>query len=338
MKAVGYHHNLPLSDERSLIDLDLPEPAALRSNDLLVEVHAVSVNPVDVKVRAGVAPPAGSAKVLGWDAAGVVRAVGSAVQGFAPGDAVWYAGAIDRPGSNAQRQLVDHRIVAKKPPSLDWAAAAALPLTTITAWELLFDRLGVPQGGGAGQRLLITGAAGGVGSMLIQLARRYTQLEVIATASRPASIDWVTNLGAQHVIDHRQPLDAELKRFGIPGVHLVASLTATDQHYPAIVEALLPQGRLALIDDTPGPLDARPLKRKSLSLHWEMMFTRSLFGTEDIARQGQLLAEVARAIDAGELRTTLTRRFGRIDAANLKAAHAWVESGQAIGKGVLEGF
>ena len=338
MKAVGYHHNLPLTDPAALLDLDLPEPAAPGPNDLLVAIEAVSVNPVDTKVRAGMAPPPGTPRVLGWDAAGTVRAVGSAVQGFAVGDRVWYAGAIDRAGSNAELQLVDHRIVAVRPTSLDAGQAAAMPLTAITAWELLFDRLGVPEGGGAGQRLLVTGAAGGVGSMLLQLARSRTQLQLIATASRPETIDWALSMGAHQVIDHTKPLADELKRIGVDGVHLVASLTHTEQHYPALVEALRPQGRLALIDDMAGPLDARPLKRKSLSLHWEMMFTRSLFGTEDIAAQGRLLAEAARMVDAGVLRSPLTRRFGRIDATTLKTAHAWIESGRAIGKGVLEGF
>lgn len=338
MKAVGYHHNLPLTDDAALLDLTLPDPGAPGPNDLLVAVEAVSVNPVDTKVRAGMAPPPGSARVLGWDAAGTVRAIGSAVQGFAPGDRVWYAGAIDRPGSNAELQLVDHRIVSRRPATLDAGQAAAMPLTAITAWELLFDRLGVPQGGGAGQRLLVTGGAGGVGSMLLQLARCRTHLQLIATASRPETVDWALAMGAHHVIDHTQPLAGELERIGVDGVHLVASLTHTEQHYPALVEALRPQGRLALIDDMNEPLDARPLKRKSLSLHWEMMFTRSLYGTEDIAAQGRLLAEVARAVDEGALRSPLSKRFGRIDAATLKAAHAWIESGRAIGKGVLEGF
>lgn len=338
MKAVGHFLNLPLSDERALLDLTLPEPGEPAPNDLLVAVEAVSVNPVDVKLRAGLPPPAGTARVLGWDAAGTVRAIGSAVQGFAPGDRVWYAGAIDRPGSNAELQRVDHRIAALRPRTLDAGQAAAMPLTTITAWELLFDRLGVAPGGGAGQRLLVTGAAGGVGSMLLQLARSRTRLELIATASRPESADWVRTMGAHHVIDHHQPLAAELARIGADGVHLVTSLTHTDQHFAALVEALRPQGRLALIDDPQTVLDVRALKRKSLSLHWEMMFTRSLHGTEDMAAQGRLLAEVARAVDAGTLRTTLKRRFGRIDAAQLRQAHAWVESGHAIGKAVLEGF
>ena len=346
MKAIGYHQNLPLSDERALLDLDLPEPEP-GPHDLLVAVHAVSVNPVDVKVRAGVAPEPGQAKVLGWDAAGTVLAVGAKAQGFAVGDRVYYAGAIQRPGSNAERHVVDARVAAKMPATLDFAQAAALPLTSITAWELLFDRLGVARaaqagqpatGGGAGQRLLVTGAAGGVGSILLQLARQFTQLEIIATASRPETVDWALSLGAHHVIDHHQPLAAELQRIGVPGVDLVASLTHTEQHYPALVQALLPQGRLALLDDLSGPLDVMALKRKSLSLHWEMMFTRPLFETADIGAQGRLLAEVARAVDAGVLRHTLTRRFGAITAANLKQAHAWIESGRAIGKGVLEGF
>lgn len=345
MKAIGYHQNLPLSDERALLDLDLPAPQP-GAHDLLVKVQAVSVNPVDTKVRNGVAPEPGQAKVLGWDAAGTVLAVGSEVQGFAVGDRVYYAGAINRQGSNAEQQVVDARIAAQMPASLDFAQAAALPLTAITAWELLFDRLGVArsalagdgQGVGAGQRLLVTGAAGGVGSILLQLARQYTQLEIIATASRPETIDWVHAMGAHHVIDHHKPLANELKRIGMPGVNLVASLTHSEQHYPALVEALLPQGKLALLDEFTKPLDVMALKRKSLSLHWEMMFTRSMFGTPDIAEQGRLLAEVARAIDAGALRHTLTKRFGNINAANLKQAHAWIESGKAIGKGVLEGF
>jgi zinc-binding alcohol dehydrogenase family protein len=219
---------------------------------------------------------------------------------------------------------------------LDFAAAAALPLTSITAWELLFERLGVPQGGGAGQRLLVVGGAGGVGSILVQLARRLTRLEVVATASRPDTMAWAQEMGAHHVIDHRQPLDEALASAGLQGgVHLVASLTHTEAHYAALVRALRPAGRLALIDDLAGPLDVRALKSKSLSLHWEMMFTRSMFQTDDMAEQGRLLAAVADAVDAGTLRSTKTREFGELSAATLREAHAWVESGRAIGKGVL---
>lgn len=337
MKAVAYRQSLPITDTQSLIDLELPEPE-LRANDLLVEVKAVSVNPVDTKVRRNVAPPEGQAKVLGWDAAGIVRAVGSAVSRFRVGDRVWYAGAIDRAGSNSALQAVDERIVGPMPATLGFAEAAALPLTSITAWELLFDRLGVPRDGGEGQSLLIVGGAGGVGSVLTQIARRLTRLTVIATASRPETQAWCADMGAHHVIDHRQPLGEELRRIGHPQVNLVASLTATEQHYTALVEALVPQGKLALIDDPAAPLDITALKRKSLSLHWELMFTRSLFQTPDIAEQHQLLGEVARLVDAGVLRSTVTERFGALNAENLRRAHAWVESGRAIGKGVLEGF
>lgn len=337
MKAVGFFQNHPLAHPEALVDVELPEPAP-GPDDLLVEVKAVSVNPVDVKVRAGGSVPADGPRIAGWDAAGVVRAVGANVRGFAPGDEVYYAGSIDRPGSNAQRQAVDARIVGRKPKTLSFADAAALPLTSITAWELLFDRLGVAPGGGAGQRLLVVGGAGGVGSMLVQIARRFTALTVIATASRPETVDWVTRLGAHHVVDHRQPLADELARLGADGVHLVASLTQTEQHYAALVAALRPQGRLALIDDPKQPLDISAMKGKSLSLHWELMFTRPMFRTEDIAAQGRLLDEVARAIDDGRLQGTRTRHFGVLSASTLREAHAWIESGRAIGKGVLDGI
>jgi zinc-binding alcohol dehydrogenase family protein len=337
MKAIAHRQNLPVTSPQALELIDLPEPVA-GPLDLLVQVQAVSVNPVDVKVRAGMPVPAEGHRVLGWDAAGTVVGLGHEVKGFAVGDRVWYAGAIDRAGSNSERQVVDSRIVSRMPASLDFLQAAALPLTTITAWELLFDRLGVPQGGGAGQKLLVTGAAGGVGSILVQIARQFTQLEIIGTASRPETRDWVLAQGAHHVIDHRQPLHEALKAAGLGPVNLVASLTKTEQHYAAIVEALAPQGKLALIDDLSGPLDVRLLKGKSLSLHWEMMFTRSRHQTADIARQGELLAEVAKAVDAGRIKTTLTRQFGELSVGRLLEAHAQVESGTTIGKVVLGGF
>lgn len=335
MKAIAYREPLPIEHANALLDLELPEPRAT-GRDLLVRVRAVSVNPVDTKIRRNSAPAAGQAKVLGWDAAGVVEAVGDQVTLFKPGDRVFYAGDITRPGSNAELQVVDERIVGCMPTSLDFAAAAALPLTSITAWELLFERLGVtPQTEGA---LLIVGAAGGVGSILTQLARQLTRLTVIGTASRPSTQAWVSGLGAHHVIDHSQPLSAELKRIGIPAVTHVASLTQTAAHYEQLIEALAPQGKLGLIDDPAGPLDMRPLKRKSLSLHWELMFTRSMFQTADMAQQGVLLNRIAALIDAGQLRSTLGENFGAINAANLKRAHVLIESGTAQGKLVLEGF
>jgi zinc-binding alcohol dehydrogenase family protein len=336
MKAVGYRQALPIDTPDSLEDLELPEPAPA-ARDLLVRVKAISVNPVDAKVRKGVAPEAGQAKVLGWDAVGTVEAIGAAVTGFKPGDRVYYAGSITRPGANSELHAVDERIAAIAPKSLDDAQAAALPLTTITAYELLFDRLKVPKNGGAGQTLLIVGGAGGVGSILIQLARQLTQLRVIATASRTETRQWCLDLGAHAVIDHSKPLAAELKAAGIGGVDMVASLTNTDKHYAQIIESLKPQGQLAVIDDAP-VLDAMALKGKCLSLHWELMFTRSKFETPDMARQGELLAEVAALVDAGRIRTTANASFGTINAANLRRAHALIESGTAQGKVVLQGF
>ena len=335
MKAVAYtEHGLLISDPRALQDVTLPIPQP-GPRDLRVAVRAISVNPVDTKVRNGVAVT--EPRVLGWDAVGIVDAVGDEVTLFQPGDAVFYAGAIGRPGSNAEYQLVDERIVGHKPASLDDAAAAALPLTAITAWELLFDRLRIAEGGGEGQTLLVVGAAGGVGSILVQLARQLTRLTVIGTASRPDTQDWVYGLGAHHVIDHSQPLTDGLQRLGIAEVSHVASLTHTDQHYDQIVAALAPQGQLALIDD-PGQLDVMALKRKSLSLHWESMFTRSSFNTPDLQRQHDLLERVAALVDAGVLRTTLGEHYGRINAANMRQAHTLIESHRARGKLVLEGF
>ncbi|MCQ4163870.1 zinc-binding alcohol dehydrogenase family protein [Tahibacter harae] len=337
MKAIGYYKNLPIDDAHALVDLDLPEPQP-GPRDLLVEIRAVSVNPVDTKLRRNAAPAEGQARVLGFDAAGVVRAVGSEVSLFKPGDRVWHAGSIVRPGSNAELQLVDERIAGHMPASLDFAQAAALPLTAITAWELLFDRLQVSREHSGGQTLLVTGAAGGVGSILVQLARRLTGLRVIGTASRAETRDWVLGLGAHDVLDHSRPLAGELGRIGVSALDYVASLTHTDQHYDAFVEALRPQGRLGLIDDPATPLDVMKLKRKALSLHWEMMFTRPLFETPDMIEQHRLLGEVARLIDAGVIRTTLGEHYGRIDAATLRRAHALIESGKARGKIVLEGF
>lgn len=331
MKAIAYTQNGAAS---VLTDLQLPAPTP-GPRDLLVQVQAISVNPVDTKVRSGAAVT--EPRVLGWDAVGIVQQVGDQVSLFKVGDSVFYAGAIDRPGSNSELHLVDERIVGHKPQSLDNAHAAALPLTSITAWELLFDRLGVPEGGGEGQSLLIIGAAGGVGSILTQLARKLTKLTVIGTASRDETRQWVTDLGAHHVIDHSQPLVAQLEAIGVGQVDHVASLTHTDKHFEQLIEALRPQGQLALIDD-PKTLDVMPMKRKALSLHWELMFTRSLFQTPDMIKQHELLERVAELIDSGMLRTTLGEHYGVINAANLIRAHELIESGTAKGKIVLEGF
>lgn len=337
MRAVAYKVPQPISAETSLIDVDLPIPEA-KGHDLLVEIKAVSVNPVDVKVRAGVAPAADEFKVLGWDAAGVVKAVGPEVTLFKAGDEVFYSGVINRPGSNAEFHLVDERIVGRKPKTLDFASAAALPLTSITAYEALFDRLRVQDPvPGAARAVLIIGGAGGVGSVAIQIARALTDLMVIATASRPATSEWIRKLGAHHVVDHSQPIAAQVAALGLGPPGFVFSTTNTDQHIKEIVEAIAPQGRFALIDD-PKTLDIVPFKRKAASIHWELMFTRPLFGTPDMIEQHKLLNKVAELVDAGEIRTTLSETLGTINAANLKKAHVMIESGRTKGKLVLEGF
>lgn len=343
MKAVAYQQAGPVSATESLIDIELPRPKAT-GRDLLVEVRAVSVNPVDTKVRASAQPEGSAYKVIGYDAAGVVVEAGEATSLFKPGDEVWYAGSISRPGTNAQFHLVDERIVGRKPKSVDDATAAALPLTGITAWELLFDRLGVAEAPSpadpkqAAGTLLVTGAAGGVGSILVQLARRLTGLAVIGTASRPETQAWVKELGAHAVIDHTQPLTPQVAALGLPPVTHVASLTHTEQHYAALVDLLAPQGKLGLIDDPQEPIDIRLLKRKALSLHWEMMFARPVFGTPDMQQQHVLLNRLADLVDAGTVRSTVQQNLGTINAANLKRAHALVESHRVQGKLVLSGW
>ncbi|MBT8363059.1 MAG: zinc-binding alcohol dehydrogenase family protein [Deltaproteobacteria bacterium] len=337
MKAVAYKTPGPIDSEDSLVDITLEKPGA-EGRDLLVKIMAVSVNPVDTKVRMGMQPEGSEWRVLGWDAAGVVDAVGPTVQDFKPGDQVFYAGSIARPGTNSEYHLVDERIVGRKPTSLSNAEAAALPLTSITAWEMLFDRLEVKrptqQGGNT---ILIIGGAGGVGSITIQLLRELTDLAIIATASRPETQDWVRECGAHHVIDHRQPLAPQVEALGLGAPGFVFSTTQTDKHYADIVELIAPQGRFGLIDD-PEVLDVMPLKLKAVSLHWELMFTRSLFGTPDMAEQGKLLNEVSELVDAGRIRSTATEVAGKIDAATLRAVHTQIETGTVRGKIVLEGF
>ncbi|MBR9972804.1 zinc-binding alcohol dehydrogenase family protein [Magnetospirillum sulfuroxidans] len=333
MRAIAYRHSLPITDPSSLEDIELPDPVA-QGRDLLVRIEAIAVNPVDTKVRRNV-DPAGAAKVLGYDAAGVVIATGPEVTLFKLGDRVFHAGAIDRPGSNAELHLVDERIAAAMPDSLDFAAAAAMPLTFITAWELLFDRLGVT----AGDRksVLIVGGAGGVGSAAIQLARQLTGLTVIATASRPESRQWCLDLGAHHVIDHSQDLVAQWRDLDLGGAELILGLTNTDQHQAALAEIIAPQGALGLIDDPKG-FDIGLFKRKAVSIHWEFMFTRSLFQTNDMIAQHDLLKQVAELVDQGVLRSTQTLVLGRINSTNLRMAHGLIEDGHAVGKLVLAGF
>lgn len=353
MKAIGYLAPQSIDQQDALIDIELPTPQAT-GRELLVKIDAVSVNPVDTKVRANAEPEPGQHKILGWDAVGEVVATGDKAELFKVGDQVWYAGDISRSGSNAQYHLVDERIVGLKPKTLSNVEAAAMPLTTITAWELLFDRLDftplashtqnhhqvepTDESAPPQPRILIMGAAGGVGSILTQLAAKLTNAVVIGTASRPQSQAWVEQLGADHVINHHQPLMPQLNAVGINSVTHVISLTHTDQHFDQLVEILAPQGKLALIDDPQAPLDIKKLKQKSLSLHWEFMFTRAMFNTWDMQKQHDLLTSVASLIDTGVIKTTLGEHYGVINAANLKRAHAHIESNQAVGKIVLEGF
>ncbi len=340
MRAVGYfEHGLPIANEHALRDLELPDPAPPAGRDLLVRVHAVSVNPRDVKSRAVFKATPERPMVLGYDASGVVEAAGPEATLFRPGDAVFYAGVLNRPGSNAELQLVDERIVGRKPASLDHAAAASLPLTALTAYEMLFDRLGIAQGqAGKGEAVLILGGAGGVPSIAIQLARALTTLIVVATASRPESERWVRELGAHHVINHAKPLGAEIAALGLAEPLRYVFSTHTDAKNWAEVAALIaPQGRFGLIDD-PEPLDLRLMKLKSVSIHWEAMFTRPMFGTPDMIRQHEILTEVAALVDRGAIRPTATQSLGVINAANLRRAHALIEAGSVIGKLVLAGF
>ncbi|OLT58392.1 zinc-binding alcohol dehydrogenase family protein [Moorena bouillonii] len=334
MKAIGYNQPGPITAPDALIEFETETPE-LGPQDLLVEVRGISVNPVDVKVRAKMAPEKGT-KVIGYDAAGVVREVGSDVSKFKVGDEVYYAGDITRPGTNSELHAVDERIVGKKPKSLGFAEAAGFPLTSITAWEILFDCLGVKEGEGKGESILIIGGAGGVGSILIQLAKKLTGLTAIATASRPETIEWVKKMGADHVINHRKSLVDQIKELGLEPRY-VASLSGSGGHFPGIIELIKPRGHIALIDD-PQSLDMKLIKPKALSFSWEFMFTRSMFQTEDIDKQHELLNRVSELIDDGTLISTVTNNLGKISVETLKTAHSQQESGRAIGKNVLDGF
>jgi len=338
MKAVALTRYLPIDDPQSLLDVELPTPTP-GAHDLLVRVEAVSVNPVDTKVRSPKPQVEAQPKVLGYDAAGVVEAVGASAAGFQPGDRVYYAGDVTRSGSNAQFQLVDARLVGHAPKSIGAADAAALPLTLLTAWELLFQRMPFDsEHGGQGKSLLIIGGAGGVGSIAIQLARR-AGFTVIASASRDETIDWCRSMGAQHVINHRQPLAAQLQALGFEQVDAVLNLADTDHYWDAIGQLLAPQGHVGLIVEPVGALKiGDPYKAKAIGIHWEMMFARPRFKTADQAEQGRILERVAGLIDAGELRSTRTETRAPINAANLREAHRRLESGSTIGKLALAGW
>lgn len=346
MKAVGYQQSLPITDVQSLVDIQLPQPVAT-GHDLLIKISAIAVNPVDYKVRQRMAPDDGSYRVLGWDAVGEVVALGEKVTQFNLGDIVYYAGDLNRQGSNAQYQLIDERLVGRKPKSLSNAEAAALPLTSITAWEMLFEHLQLKQQHPnvketSREVLLVIGAAGGVGSILLQLAKAITGATIIATASRESSQAWVKKLGADYVVDHTQPLQPQIEslmaQYGVGQVTHVASLNRTESYFDAYTELLTPFGKIAMIDDPETPLDVMKLKLKSLSLHIEFMYARSMFKADDMNEQGRLLNEVADLIDRGDIQTTMGKNLGPINAENLRTAHQQLESGSSIGKIVLENF
>jgi zinc-binding alcohol dehydrogenase family protein len=338
MRAVGLTRYLPIDHPEALLDLELDAPVA-SGRDLLVEVRAVAVNPVDYKTRAPRDQVEPVPRVLGWDAAGVVQAVGERVTLFAPGDEVYYAGSIARPGCDSELHLVDERIVGRKPRPLGFAEAAALPLTTLTAWEGLFDRLGVSRTGGhRGASLLLIGGAGGVGSIAIQLAKQLAGLRVIATASRPESTRWARELGADDVIDHTRPLADQLRALSVPEVDFLMCLTAPEPYVDAFAALIKPQGKICLIVSPQGPLPIGALMRKSATIAWELMFTRSLFETPDMIEQHAILDATADLVERGAVRTTLAQHMGTINADNLRRAHRALEQGHATGKIVLEGF
>jgi zinc-binding alcohol dehydrogenase family protein len=336
MKAVAFTHSKPITDPDSLSDFDMPNPVP-RHHDLLVEIKAVSVNPVDTKIRRS-GEPLGEPRVLGYDAAGIVRGIGPEVQNFSVGDEVYYSGVPSRPGTNAEFHLVDDRVVGHKPRSLSFAEAAALPLTALTAWEMLFDRFRIPRDQSVGGTLLIVGGAGGVGSITIQLAAQLTDLTVVATASRPETADWCRSLGAHHVINHHEDIAAQYEHLGLAAPEYIFCVTHERLHFKKLTELLAPEGAIGIIESNAAPLDISALFRKSGTLHTEYVFARGLLKTPAISIQHRTLEAIAHLVDNGTLRTTMTEHFGIINAENLKRAHAAIEAGTVRGKIVLEGF
>lgn len=340
MKAIAVDSTLPTQTPECFTEIDIAPPT-LGARDLLVRVRAVSVNPADYKVRSSVQDQQAPPRILGWDAAGVVEQVGAAVSLFQPGDEVYYAGSITRPGSNSELHAVDERIVGHKPAQLSFEQAAALPLTTITAWEALFDRMAIAAQDlkiNRNKRLLIIGGAGGVGSIAIQLAKRVAGLTVIATASRPETVDWCLKMGADYTINHRESFKTELEKIGIQDVDYILCLNDTEQHLVNMAETIKPQGKICSIVETEHPLDMNLLKNKSVMFAWESMFTRSMYETDDMQAQYDLLNNVSVLVDQQVIQSTMTEHFGALTPQNLAKAHAQLEFGRTIGKLVLTGF
>ncbi|WP_221394950.1 zinc-binding alcohol dehydrogenase family protein [Dyadobacter sp. NIV53] len=338
MKAVGLHKYLPIEDPESLLDLEIGKPVAT-GRDLLVNVKAIGVNPVDYKVRSPKDKIEGVPKILGWDVAGIVEEVGKDVSLFKAGDEVYYSGTMTRQGGNSEFHLVDERLVGKKPGSLSFAEAAALPLTTITAYEGLFTRLGISRNAeqNSDRSILIIGGAGGVGSIAIQLAK-LAGLKVIATASRPESARWIKELGADNIVDHSKDIAEQLREFGTDEVDYIFNVNNTLQYWKVMSEVIAPQGKICMIVEAAGDLNFNLFKNKSVTISWELMFTRSTYQTTDMIEQHNLLNEVSGLVDSGKIKTTLGDTLSPINAENLRIAHARLESGSAIGKIVLKNF
>ena len=336
MKSIGFTHSLPIDEDQSLFEFDTPTPTP-GAHDLLVEIKAISVNPADAKRRrrTAVEKPHDEPMVVGYDAVGVVIDTGSDVTLFARGDEVWYAGDANRPGTNAEQQLVDERVVGPKPKTLSDAEAAAMPLTGLTSWEMLFDRLGIAQGGGAGKTLLVIGGAGGVGSMTIQLARKLTKLTVIATASREETAAWCKKMGAHDVVDHRNLVE-DMRSRGYDTADYIVQYADLSQHWDAMCELVAPQGKIGTIVETDDLIDISKLQGKSASLHWELMFTRTIFQTDDMAEQNVILSNLSKLTDAGTIRTTLQQTLKGFSVDTLKEAHRRIERANVIGKLVVE--
>lgn len=336
MKAVAFTHSRPVTEMDALEDIELSVPVP-RHHDLLVEIKAISVNPVDTKIRRS-QEPLGEPRVLGYDAAGIVRGIGPEVQNFSVGDEVFYAGVPDRQGTNAEFHLVDDRLVGHKPKSLSFAQAAALPLTALTAWEMLFERFRIPRNQPQGGTLLIVGGAGGVGSMAIQLAAQLTDMTIIATASRPESVEWCRTLGAHHVVSHDKDIAEQLLKLGVEAPGHIFCVAQVKKHFHKLVELLAPEGAVGIIESNAGELNVSSLIQKSATLHTEYVFTHGLMHTRHMSIQHRTLEAIAHLVDNGTLRTTMIENYGKINAYNLIRAHAALESGATIGKIVLEGF
>ncbi len=334
MKAIGFKTSLPISETDSFIAFETEVPTATGRN-ILVKINAISVNPVDYKVRQNSAKDKvlNTPKIIGWDAAGVVTEVGDDVTLFKKGDAVYYAGDITKSGCNAEYQLVDERIVGRKPTSLSFAAAAAMPLTALTAWEILFDRMRINEKD-KGKSILIIGGAGGVGSIAIQIAKKVAGLKVIATASRPESVEWCKKQGADVVVNHKDIVN-EVRNAGFQQVDFIVDFVDVNQYWNVFAELIKPQGSIGSISDPQEPVNLRLLKSKSVSFHWELMFTRSMFQTDDLSEQHTILNKVADLLDNGTLTSTLNTTIDGFTAANLKEAHQLLESGKTIGKVVI---